>query len=226
MIVDTNLGGGKTDGVITQDAHLSISVQPDGSIINTLTVARTHEGVQGTLFTGVNNVDYVRIYSPRGSELISASGFTPPGEELFDFTEEEWEIADALFFTESTKRTHAQTGTDIFEESGKTVFGNWVQTKPGTTSTYTFSYKLPFTVEALETPDNLLAKAQSWIGMPQTSSYTLTVQKQSGIQDRILEIDIELPDTLDAIWTSHTLDNILIDNTTDQFIGLLLEYQE
>jgi hypothetical protein len=226
MIIDTNLGGGKTDAVIAQDAHLQIDVQPDGSIINTLTVTRTHEGIQGALFTGVNNVDYVRIYTPRGSELISASGFTPPEEELFEFTEEEWTVADALFFTESTKRAHTQTGTDIFEESGKTVFGNWVQTKPSATSTYAFSYKLPFTIEALEAPDNLLTKAQSWIGVPKTSSYTLTLQKQSGILDRKIEVDITLPDSLDAIWTSHTLENTMLTNQTDQFIGLLLEHQE
>jgi hypothetical protein len=226
LIVDTNLGGGKTDGVITQNGHLSVAIQPDGSIINTLTVSRTHEGIQGALFSGVNNVDYVRIYTPRGSELLSASGFNAPDEDLFEFTEEDWTVADALYFSESTKRTHTQTGTDIFEESGKTVFGNWVQTKPGTTSTYTFSYRLPFTIDTLQAPKNLLTKAQSWIGVPQTNSYTLTIQKQSGIQDRSIEIDFSLPETLDALWTSHTLENIRIDNTTDQFIGLLLERQE
>ena len=44
MVVNTNIAGGKTDGVISQVIDLKTEVQEDGSVINNLTIKRTHNG--------------------------------------------------------------------------------------------------------------------------------------------------------------------------------------
>ncbi|MDG1950210.1 MAG: DUF4012 domain-containing protein, partial [bacterium] len=84
MVSNTNLGGGKTDGVIEENVQVDVDIQPDGSIINTVTIDRTHYGIQGLMFTGVNNVNYTRIHVPQGAELIEATGFNPPDSSLFE----------------------------------------------------------------------------------------------------------------------------------------------
>jgi hypothetical protein len=224
MVVDTNLGGGKTDGVIEEDIQMDVTIAEDGSITNTVSITRTHHGIQGLLFTGVNNVDYLRVYVPKGSELISASGFTVPDTTLFDRPEKGWTIDDDLIYMALSEDVDAATGTKITEEHGKTVFGNWVQTKPGSSSTATFTYTLPFTLEMLSSEPTLMEKIQDFVGIPSTDQYSLTVQKQSGILDRTTNVTFTTPSNINPIWTSHK-DEITFSNATDGFFATLFEEQ-
>ena len=220
MVVDTNLGGGKTDGVIQEAVNVDVDVQEDGSIVNTVTISRTHFGIQGLLFTGVNNVDYLRVYVPKGAELLSAEGFSIPDSSLFNQPLEDWILDDDLTYAVLTQRIDPVSGTTITEEHGKTVFGNWVQTKPGSTSTVSFSYKLPFTVEALAQNQGLYASFKSFVGLPDTHEYTLTIQKQSGVIDRTTTVQITTPDETNVLWSS---DSSQITNDTDHLFAALLE---
>lgn len=220
MVVDTNLGGGKTDGVIQEDVDVSVEIQQDGTIENTVTVSRTHLGIQGLLFTGVNNVDFLRLYVPKGSELLHAQGFSVPDRSLFDRPEEDWILDDDLTYAILTQSVDPVSGTAITEEHGKTVFGNWVQTSPGSTSTVSFTYKLPFSVETLAHSQGLMASLKSFVGLPKTHEYTLTIQKQSGVIDRTTQIHIITPDGMGILWNS---DGREIENSTDQLFAALLE---
>lgn len=222
MMVDTNLGGGKTDGVIKQDVDLHVEIAGDGTITNTLTISRTHFGIQGLLFTGVNNVDYLRVYVPKGSTLLEASGFSIPDQSLFDIPDEEWTIDDDLAYGLLTASIDPQSGTMISEEQGKAVFGNWVQTKPGTTSIVTFQYRLPFKLESLD-ESGMVASLKSLVGLPQTDTYSVLVQKQPGVLDRTTQIRVTLPEDLHLLWTSHDLDAAQILNTTDELFAILVE---
>ncbi len=222
MVVDTNLGGGKTDGVVEQAVDVHVEISPDGTITNTLTISRTHYGIQGLLFTGVNNVDYLRVYVPKGSTLLEATGFSIPDKSLFDTPDEDWTIDDDLAYGLLTTSIDPVSGTSVSEEHGKAVFGNWVQTKPGTTSTVTLRYTLPFTLE-LPHAGAVLASLRSLVGLPQTGSYSLLIQKQSGILDRTTSVRIHLPDGLNPLWSSHDLDHIQIQNETDELFALLFE---
>jgi hypothetical protein len=114
MVVDTNLGGGKTDGVIEQNIDLSVEIASDGTITNTLTISRTHHGIQGLLFTGVNNVDYLRVYVPKGSVLLASDGFRAPDPALFEIPDENWIIDDDLAYGMATASLHPTSGTTIF----------------------------------------------------------------------------------------------------------------
>ncbi|MFA4845034.1 MAG: DUF4012 domain-containing protein [Patescibacteria group bacterium] len=220
MVVDTNLGGGKTDGVIQEEVEILVDIQEDGSIVNTVNISRTHFGIQGLLFTGVNNVDYLRLYVPKGSELLRAEGFSMPDPSLFDQPMEDWILDDDLTYAVLTQSIDPVSATVITEEHGKTVFGNWVQTKPGSTSVVSFSYKLPFTVEALARNQGLFASLKSFVGLPETHEYTLMIQKQSGVVDRTTNVKITTPDGTDVLWNSS---GSKLTNTTDQLFAALLE---
>ncbi|MBI2475573.1 DUF4012 domain-containing protein [Candidatus Uhrbacteria bacterium] len=221
MVVDTNLGGGKTDAAIKERVSLDVAIQKDGSTINTITVSRTHQGIPGLVFSGVNNVDYMRLYVPKGSELIYSSGFQIPNESLFEKPNQEWEIDDDLQFASIDERHDEKSGTDIYEENGKTVFGNWVQTAPGATTNVKFSYRVPEIMSGKNV--SLLNQVKKFIGLQSTQSYSLTIQKQSGIIDRETSVSVSIPSELKTIWQSHDLSQTIFDNKTDGFFGALFE---
>jgi len=221
MVVDTNLGGGKTDGVIKERVNLDVAIQKDGSTINTITVSRTHQGIPGLVFSGVNNVDYLRLYVPKGSELISASGFQIPNENLFEKPNQEWEIDDDLQFASLGEKKDEDSGTDIYEENGKTVFGNWVQTSPGMTTNAKFSYRVPEIMS--EKNAGWISQIKKFLSLPSSQSYSLTIQKQSGMIDRETSITVSTPLQIKTIWQSHDLSQTIFDNKTDGFFGALFE---
>ena len=222
MLVDTNLGGGKTDGVISETAKVSVVIDENGGIIDTVTVTRTHNGSTTDEFSGVNNVDYVRLYVPQGATLLTASGFTIPDPSLFAVAPSEWQVDDDLLYPMDSLSQDPVSKTAVYQEFGKTVFGNWVQTKPGTSSTFSFSYRLPFSL-ATEVDDSLEAVARRAIGMPTTESYSFTLQKQSGVADRTTTVSIRVPSTLKTAWASQDLTSATFGNAADAFIGALFE---
>lgn len=87
-VVSTNIAGGKTDAVTLRDYDLEVDISDDGSITNTLTITHTHDGDPNGVFTDIPNVDYLRVYVPDGSELLSVKGFNPPGDNLFEVVPE------------------------------------------------------------------------------------------------------------------------------------------
>ena len=222
MIVDANLGGGKTDAVIKEDVDVTVQVATDGSLTNTVTISRTHEGIPGTLFTGVNNVDYLRLYVPKGSTLLHASGFSIPDDRLFEIPNEDWVMNEYLTYMEDTLQTDPISGTDISEESGKTVFGNWVQTPPGSTSTVQFTYRLPFKLSDIS-PASFGSRIKTFLGMAKTANYTLYIQKQSGVLNRDTHINVELPETMQTLWSSAQTSETPLSNIIDQTFAILVE---
>jgi hypothetical protein len=218
MIVDTNLGGGKTDGVIDEQANVEVEISEDGTVVNTVTVTRTHRGMKSELFRGVNNVDYIRLYVPEGSQIMNASGFTPPAEALFKKSDVPLSTDEDLALNMQDIGKDESTGTDVWNENGKTVFGNWVQTAPGTSSTVTFTYKLPFKVS--------LAKATGMFAATSPVPYSLFVQKQSGVENRRTDVRVSLPHAVEVIWTSSDANSNVTGvatNERDSFFGWLFQ---
>ena len=105
------------------------------------------------------------------------------------------------------------SGTQIFEESGKTVFGNWVYVSPGETVELTYQYLLPFNLNL--SSDNF--------------SYSLLAQKQSGSLGSQIESILQLPSDFKITWQYPA--NLAIDGQqikfsdnlkTDKFYGVVL----
>ena len=224
MVVNANIAGAKTDGVISQDVDLKTEISEDGEAINTLTITRTHNGIKNEGFSGVNNVNYLRVYVPRGAELINASGFNPPDQELFDEPREGAIVDIDLAETEGSWSFH-NSGAKINNEFGKTVFGGWTQTMPGQKTITVFKYRLPFKLKTTNA-DNFVATVKEKLGFPVTQTYSLFWQKQPGMKDINFSHNIIYPARFEALWSNVPE---LLRGTwtqtlnTDAFVALLLE---
>jgi hypothetical protein len=224
MIVDSNLGGGKTDTVIKQDISVDVEIQDDGSIINTVKITKQHTGLASAMFEGVNNVDYIRLYVPRGSELIQASGFEIPDENLFKTSDQLLTAdPDMLLWTDSFTKDEISE-TDIWNELGKTVFGNWIQTKPGETETVSFTYRLPWKFS--QNDDSIIQKAKSYLGLINLDQYSILVQKQPGVETRSTTIRIINASNQKVIWQSQDglfSSGVSFSNENDKMLSAVFE---
>lgn len=193
-IIDTNIGGKKTDGVIDQQIEHNTSILDDGTIIDELVIHKKHNGIKGDYFYGVNNVDYLRVYVPLGSTLLSAEGFDAPPESCFKEVEANIVEDEVLANVEAKEKIHIESGTKIGENFGKTYFANWVQVDPGEEVTVKLSYKLPFKVFDSETHPFPLSRGE------QIGKYSLYIQKQSGSREHTIIKNIKLPENLTPVW--------------------------
>ncbi len=203
QVIDTNIGGGKSDAVIDQNIDLQVQIGEDGSVVNTVTITKTHRGIASTVFQGVNNVDYVRAYVPRGSTLISATGFDErPADGLFETSTVPLTLDKNL---EVSMQHYTQDGislTDIWEENGFTVFGNWMQTKPGETETVSFQYSLPKSAISEDFSPDLVKDLRTRLGFKDISPYSLVLQKQSGAEGRTTNVSIAYPPSWTKAWNN------------------------
>ena len=200
-IVSTNIAGEKTDAKIEQTAKLEVNIQKDGSIINTLSITKTHLGNEGEKFYGVPNLDYIRIFTPKGSELLSATGFEKMPSELFTLLDPEIYQKDPdIAYLEMSRKIDQETQTETFTESNKTVFANWIKVEPGQTKTVTLRYKLPFNLNLAKiNPEynylDLIKQKLNLINDDDSlQKYSLLIQKQSGKRNFKLSIKIIFPE--------------------------------
>lgn len=178
-VVNTNINGQKTDRVVEQKIKYSSAIEEDGSIIDTVEIIRQHLG--GSLpfkwYNGVN-IDYLRVYAPKGSVLLFASGnkieeYIPPA----DYEKLEFKSDADILAQEQGLKIDPVSGTQIFEETEKTVFGNWVYLNPGETAVLTYKYRLPFKISS----------------SAKSADFSLLAQKQSGSPGSKLEIKVVWP---------------------------------
>ncbi len=200
LVINSNIRGQKSDAQIKQTISHQAVVDEDGYITDTVLIKREHTGSAGEKLYGQVNVDYLRLYVPLGSQLISANGFTWPDEASFKAPEKYYKKDATLQQLEKEVGIHIESGTRITEEFSKTAFGNWVITEPGQTSQVQFTYRLPF--KAIVTRDT--HPAESWKnvfinGERKNIHYQLVAQKQSGVESE-LESQIIFPAGWEPIW--------------------------
>ena len=228
-VINTNINGYKTDGVVTEDISHKAEIQSDGSIINTVTITRQHNG-GNTPYEWWNkvNADYMRVYVPKGSKLIHVSGQTkefnsPP----LDYKALGFKQDVQLMMEDDSMVIDEESGTRIYEDSGKTVFANWVYVSPQESVKITYSYILPF-------------KLDTSLTVNPADAYSILFQKQSGSLGSEFSSAVTYPDFYKVIWKypeQNTL--ILTDETngrsgfefkdklnTDKFIGVAFEKKQ
>ncbi|MFA5189004.1 MAG: DUF4012 domain-containing protein [Patescibacteria group bacterium] len=234
-VVSTNIAGEKTDAVIKQSANLAVDIKPDGSIINTLTITKSHTGTSGENFYGVPNLDYLRIYVPKDSELVSALGFSSLPEELFVLDDSvTYDIDPDLAYGEFSRKLEPISQTAIYNEGGKTVFANWLKVEPGQSQTITVQYKLPFilNLKAHNQPFNLINLIKEQLSLekndPNTDRYSLLWQKQSGKENFDVTVSINFPPNLqyqltypDGLQKDGDKFNFAAALNTDKFLAVI-----
>lgn len=194
-VFNTNIHGQKSDARIEQTISHQAIIDKDGSILDTVIITRKHTSQTPEEMYGTTNIDYIRVYVPQGSDLVSASGFTWPEEASFYVPESFYKADEFLNQTEKEINIDAHTGTRITNEFGKTSFGNWVITTPGQTSQVQFTYRLPHKIANLDNTANNVW--QKFLEEKKSDTYQLVVQRQSGIESRF-DSQIILPNNFVA----------------------------
>lgn len=215
-VVSTNIAGGKTDHVIDQLIEHKASIQSDGSVINTVTVTRGHNGNSLDFWEGKTNVSYLRFYVPKGSRLLSVDGFDSIPAFRYQLPDEDAGFDEDLNRVETGSVIEEQSGTRITSEFDKTVFGNWVKIEPGEVKRVSIQYQLPFRLET-----------GGWLD--KSDIYSLLVQKQPGMLNNYFSSSIELADDYEFVWSQPGLSvsnytaKIVTDLDTDKYFGVLLK---
>ncbi|MBT4335687.1 DUF4012 domain-containing protein, partial [bacterium] len=236
MVVNTNIAGGKTDEYINQEINHYSYIESDGSIVNTVSIKRSHQGDlipeddARYVFAKDNNVDYLRIYVPEGSELIEVTGFMPPDDSLFKDIYSGYSLDIDLLNINGEVYTDPKSRTRINNELNKTVFGHWIQVEPGESSTLTFSYRLPFELDLEE------SGFFKWFKKDDVLDHSLLVQKQSGVENNYFNSYLYLPEGFSINWLNNTngSDTVIKDNglkfstelNTDQFYATIISREE
>jgi hypothetical protein len=190
-VINANINGYKTDGVVDEKISHKAEIQADGSVIDTVTITRHHNG--GNLdkeWWNKVNADYMRVYVPKGSTLISADGQTrefnsPP----LDYKALGFKRDAQVQAEEDSMVIDEKSGTRIYEDGNKTVFANWVYVSPQETAQVTYKYLLPFKIfSGVDISGN------------QADSYSLLAQKQSGSTGSAFVSEIIYPKNYKTIW--------------------------
>ncbi|HRY82091.1 MAG TPA: DUF4012 domain-containing protein [Candidatus Moranbacteria bacterium] len=221
-VINTNINGFKTDGIVDENITHEASIQEDGTIIDTLTITRHHNGGDSQFdWWNKVNANYMRVYVPKGSRLISVEGQTrefntPP----LDYNALGFKRDPQIQMEEDSMKIDEESGTRIYEDGGKTVFANWAYVSPKETVTIKYVYALPFTIN-LNTPYA-------------TGAYSLLAQKQAGSFGSKFISKISYPDSYKISWQYPEGDNLKTINLpnereearmedsliTDKFVGL------
>ncbi len=198
-VVNTNIAGGKSDKKIIQAIEHQAEIMADGSIIDTLTIKRTHTAIKREPFSGVRNVNWLRIYVPEGSQLLAAQGFMPVDQIYFEKPDASWKNDPDVIAGEGQAKIDQMSGTKIYNELGKTVFANWSQVDPGQTAQIYVKYKLPFSV------NEILSQSQA-----QIYPYSVLAQKQPGSSPSQLKLTLKINRIDKIIW--HYPENLLLNS--------------
>lgn len=202
LVVNTNIAGQKTDRKIIENfEHLS-EVSSDGTIINTLKITRQHTGIKNEPLVGVRNVDWLRVYVPLGSELISASGFRPPERQYLDKKPDPAWLKSPRLENEAAALIDQESGTKIYFENGKTVFANWTMVDPGQSIEIIIKYRLPFNFFAAEPAAGWLNRINKFLNPDGVKSqpYSFLLQKQPGAFPDNFRSRLFLPPGADITW--------------------------
>ncbi len=188
-VINSNINGYKTDGVIKEVIEHKAEIKSDGTIIDTVVITRKHNGGQ-TEYEWWNKVnsDYLRVYVPQGSKLLEVSGQTREfNEERLAYDKLGFQRDGDVEREEKSIRVDPDSGTRIYEENGKTVFANWVYVSPQEQVVLTYKYELPFKVK---------------IDRENKDTYSFLMQKQAGAVNSRLISKIEFP----FRWRIHWLE--------------------
>ena len=201
LYVSTNIGGLKTNHLISDSIDLKTSQDQNGNISHQLVLTRKHEG-KNEGFSGTN-FSYLRFYLPLGSKVLAIKNFEKKDSILKDPN------SGILYLEDRPDKYLGKAGIadiDIYEENGKTVVGTWQVIKPGEEIESEITYQLPSNIR---------------LG----NSYNLLIQKQAGVlnQNYSLSLDqkyqIMPPDSKDLCKIENNIYQCSFDLTQDRSLS-------
>lgn len=131
-------------GPVDRDMVKHTEILNNGDSVNTVALEIHRNTRKGGFESYDGSQYYVKLYTPKGSRLIAASG----GEEQvivpqIDYAAEYFMPDEDVNASESTLRTNGDDKIDIFEETEKTVFGTWITLGGPGTKKLLYHYTVP-----------------------------------------------------------------------------------
>lgn len=163
-IINANVAGGKSDAFIDQRIQLESQIFEDGTISDNLIITRSHNGQneKDWWYTAANK-NYVKIFTPKQSELISIKGNAPspyryisPAKSLIKDTD--------LISMESNLIYNEESNIWQGGDTNKNILGAWFNTSAGKTSTLEIN-----------------SKQNEKIIIEDEAKFTFILDKQSGV---------------------------------------------
>jgi hypothetical protein len=198
-IINSNINGYKTDGVVDEKIEHQAEIQPDGSIIDTVEITRRHNG-GNSQFDWWNKVNsnYMRVYVPLGSQLLEVDGQTVEfNNSPLDYQTLKFDEDSDVKKEESNMNIDRDNGVRMYQDAGKGVFAFWTYVSPQEEIAIKLKYRLPFTMDF---------QGDSAV------SYSLLAQKQSGSRGSIFSSAVQYPKNHIIEWTYP---DGVIDNSDD-----------
>lgn len=180
-VVNANVAGGKSDLFVEQHILLNSRISSDGSLENTVTITRQHNGEseENELYRRINQ-NFIKVFTHPASEFVSGSGADSKNlRPRIDYVSSGYSVDEDLAIVEDTFVDIDGSLIDMYKESGKNVFAGWFITDPGEENMLTIEYKR----SGFEVSDN--------------SKFQFVMDKQSGVESGF-EYRIEAPDGF--IW--------------------------
>lgn len=196
-IVNTNINGYKTDAVIDESITHDVAIMEDGSVTDTVSITRKHTGGYTDYeWWDAVNANYMRVYVPEGSQLVSVEGQTREfNDPALDYDALGFEHDPDVLAEEGSMIIDENSGTRIYNQNGKTVFANWVYVSPQESVTITYTYTLPW---------QIILDDQKGDG--QFAAYDILYQKQHGSEGSSLISSLKYPGAMDVAWTNMSRD--------------------
>jgi hypothetical protein len=169
-IVQANLSASKASQYVTTSLKDTVTLDPQGDATHSLTMMLNYQK-KGDVF-GVNTYyDYVRVYAPKDSTLVSGNGFsqmdqpycsdpgwglTPCQQNVYGNDGNDALICSPPVTVGAAMRDYLDIGdpsynlyqvgappNQITDESGRAMFGGWVIIPPNCKMTVTLSWTVP-----------------------------------------------------------------------------------
>lgn len=173
-VVDSNLGGTKTDRVVSERVDVTVEERADRRRYR-LAVTRRHDGQASDPLAGKPNREFIRVYAPAGAQLVSVDGQTSPDTISLVAADPAAKVDEKIQRAEGRVIVDQTLGVRITGEGGKTVFGVWLELDPGQTKTLTLAY---------DVPSSRTDESTDWL---------LTWQKQPGAPERQWTVRYDVP---------------------------------
>ncbi len=220
-VINTNIGGGKTDASVKEKLNHDVNILSNGTIIDTVKIERTFIAEKDNPFSRGVNKTYLRIYVPQGAKLLEARGFEEfPEEEymvpVYGSKEDEdiQEIQGRFVIDEIS-------GVKINNEFNKTVFSGWQELGFGQKKIITLRYELPFKLnlnQDVSLMDKFFRKDENL----NLDTYTIVYEKQSG-KNSELDLSYNWSESIDLIWSNIPEDNFRMMFDENKVIGFILK---
>lgn len=204
-IVNSNLGGTKTDRAMQRTTELKSSIADDGTITNTLSYTIKNPLPKNP---GLSNKSFLRVYVPENSQLISTEGFSNE-IQLPRIDPAGYTLDNQVQIWQKYVIQDINTGTYTGIEANKTWFGNWVEVEGGETKTIVITYTLPFKLGNID-------------------RHSLLIQKQPGTQVDSIAYELNFAGR-NSLWNSSSSQmesgKLKYEHglLADSFIGLVLQ---